>query len=108
MENSLVKKGEDICRTMDNLIDEDNKFIIDKAILYCKYCLRLNKDEVNSLEKKFYEECEDYLKKLESNINTRLETEQIEKQFINSYQSNLASEGKEKMIDMGNIRLKGI
>ena len=69
MENSLVKKGEDICRTMDNFIDEDNKFIIDKAILYCKYCLRLNEDEVNSLVKNFYEECEDYLKKIENYFN---------------------------------------
>ena len=86
MEDSLVKKGEDICRTIDHLIDEDNKFIIDKTILYCKYCLRLNKDEVNSLAKNFYEECEDYLKKIESNSN----------------------DGLEKMIDMGNMRLKGI
>ena len=93
MENSLVKKGEDICRTIDHLLDEDNKFIIDKTILYCKYCLRLNKDEVNSLAKNFYEECEDYLEKF--NIKNKLEIESIEKQFITSYQSNLASEGKE-------------
>ena len=69
MENSLVKKGENICRTIDNFIDEDNKFIFDKIILYCKYCLRLNKDEVNSIKKIFYEECEDYLKELESWLN---------------------------------------
>ena len=81
MENSLVKKGEDICRTIDNFIDEDNKFIIYKAILYCKYCLRLNKDEVNSLVKNFYEECEDYFKKFENYFNK---------------------------MDMRNMRLKGI
>ena len=70
MEESLIKKGEDICETMDHLIVEDNKFIIDKALLYCKYCLRLNKDYVsNSVGSNFYKECEDYLKELESWLN---------------------------------------
>ena len=70
MEESLIKKGEDICEIMDHLIEEDNKFIIDKAILYCKYCLRLNKDYVtNSVGSNFYKECEDYLKELENWLN---------------------------------------
>ena len=95
MENSLVEKGENICKTIDHLFDEDNNFLFNKIKLYCKYCLSLNKDYVNNTARNFYEECEDYLKKLESNLNTRLETEQIKKQFITSFQSNLASEGKE-------------
>ena len=70
MEESLIKKSEDICRTIDHLIEEDKKFIIDKAILYCKYCSRLNKDYVtNSVGSNFYKECEDYLKELESWLN---------------------------------------
>ena len=89
MENSLIKRGENICRTIDNLIDEDNKFIFDKAKLYCKYCLRLNKDYViREVDENFYEECEDYLKELESWLN----------------KSNIGM----RNICMRNMRLKGI
>ena len=95
MEYSLVKKGKDICETINQLIDEDKKFIINKSKLYCKYCLRLGKDKVNSITNNFYEECEDYLKELEGNSNNGLEIEQNEKDFINSYLSILAREGKE-------------
>ena len=94
MEDSLVEKGKEICKTMDHLIDEDKKFIINKSKLYCKYCLSLGKDEVNSIANNFYEECEDYLKELENYLNNRLEMKQIENDFINSYETNLAKEGE--------------
>ena len=95
MEDSWVEKGREICNVIESLLVNNNKkFIFEKFNLYCKYCLSLNKDFVNSIANDFYEECEDYFKKLEN--------EQTEKQL------NLALEGKEKMIDMGNMRLKGI
>ena len=95
MEDILIKKGLHICEVIDHLFDFDNKFFFDKSYLYCKNLLSLNKDYVNNKIKNFYEECEDYLEELESNLNTRLETEQIKKNFITSFQSNLVSEGKE-------------
>ena len=36
---------------------------------YCEHCLRFDKDYVNSLAGNFYEECEDYLNKI--NIDMR-------------------------------------
>ena len=90
IEYSLIKKGKDICETIEQLIYKDKNFIINKSKLYSKYCLSLNKDDVNSICSNFYEECENYLEKLES----KLEVEQIEKQFITSYESTLAKEGK--------------
>ena len=53
MEDILVEKGKDICETIDQLIDEDKKFIINKSKLYCKYCLSLGKDEVNRIANNF-------------------------------------------------------
>ena len=106
---NLLEKGNNIERVVESILGLDEKNLIEKYKFYCKYLLSLNKDYVNnSVNRNYYEECEDYLKELENNSNDGLENEQIEKQFINTYQSNLASEGKEKMIDMGNMRLKGI
>ena len=81
MEDSLLKKGKEICDVIEQLIGFDNKFLIDQIKAYCKYCLSLNKDYVNSIANGFYEECEDYFKELKSNLNNGLEIEQIEKQI---------------------------
>ena len=87
MENSLFEKGEDIYKAIEMIIGLDEKNLIEKYKFYCKYLLSLNKDYVNnSVNRNYYEECEDYLKELENNTN----------------------DGLEKMIDMGNMRLKGI
>ena len=69
MEDSLLKKGKEICDVIEQLIGVGNKFLIDQIKAYCKYCLSLNKDYVNSVWNNFYEECEDYFKELESNTN---------------------------------------
>ena len=95
MKGDLFKQGKNICDAIDQLIYLDNNFLINKIKLYCKYCLSLGKEDVNSTSDGFYEECEDYLKELESNIKNKLEMEQFEKQFITSYESTLAAEGKE-------------
>ena len=46
------------------------KDLIEKYKFYCNYLLSLNKDYVNNtVGKNYYEECEDYLKELESWLN---------------------------------------
>ena len=82
------EQGKNICETFDQLINTDDEFLNNKTKLYCEYCLSLDKEYVDSINNDFYEECENYLKKFSSN-------EAKEKQFIKSYESNLAVEGKE-------------
>ena len=82
------EQGKNICETFDQLINTDDEFLNNKTKLYCEYTLSLGKEYVNSISNDFYEECENYLKKFSSN-------EEKEKQFIKSYESNLAKEGKE-------------
>ena len=67
MVDTLVEKGKEICNIIDQLIGLDNKSIIDKAKSYCKYCLSLNKEDVNSICNNFYEECENYLESINKN-----------------------------------------
>ena len=88
-----VEQGKNICEIMDQLIDTDDEFLNNKTKLYCEYCLSLNKEYVDSITNGLYEECENYLKKFSSN-------EEKEKQFIKSYESNLALEGKEICVEV--------
>ena len=77
--SNLIEKGKHIERVVESLLGLDEKNIIEKYKFYCKYLLSLNKDYVNStVNRNYYEECEDYFKELE------------------------------KMIDVGYMRLKGI
>ena len=58
-----IKKVEYICEMIDQLIDEDDEFIVNKTrlyreyilnktILYCEYILRLNKKDVDCIDDK--------------------------------------------------------
>ena len=78
---------EELCDTFDQLIITDDEFLNKKTKLYCEYCLSLGKEYVDSIQDNFYEKCENYLK-LSSN-------EELEKQFIKSYETVLALKGKE-------------
>ena len=62
MEDTLVKEGNDICDKIEALLVFDKKIIILKSILYCKYCLKFDKNEINYYTyDNFYERCEKYL-----------------------------------------------
>lgn len=107
-EKALIKKGENICDVIEQLIDTENTFSIGKIIYYCKYLLSLDKDEVNGISRGFYEECEDYLEELERYLNNRLEMKQIENDFINSYETTLAKEGEKLCKEIeNNIKVCG-
>ena len=71
MENSLIKEGEDIYNVVEQIFGfDEKKDLIEKYKFYCNYLLSLNKDYVNNtVGKNYYEECEDYLKELESWLN---------------------------------------
>ena len=69
MEINFVKRGKNICDVIEQLIGFDDNYFFDKMKFYCEHCLRFDKDYVNSLAGNFYEECEDYLNKI--NIDMR-------------------------------------
>ena len=83
-----VEQGKYICEWIEQLIPKEDKFLNVKTKLYCEYCLSLGKEYIDSITSNLYEECENYLKKFNSN-------EENEKQFITSYKSNLAKKGEE-------------
>ena len=70
-----IKKGEYICEMIDQLIDEDDEFIVNKTKLYreyivnktrlyCEYILRLNKQDVDCIDDNLYDDCNNLLKKI--------------------------------------------
>ena len=83
-----VEQGKDICNIFEHLVDTADEFLNNKTKLYCEYCVGLGKEYIDSITSNLYEECENYLKKFNSN-------EENEKQFITSYKSTLAKKGKE-------------
>ena len=68
MENNFVKRGKNICDVIEQLIGFDDNYFFDKMKFYCEHCLRFDKDYVNSLADNFYEECEDYLNKINTDM----------------------------------------
>ena len=81
--DAFIKKGIEICEIIDQIIGLDNKSIIEVSKAYCKYCLRLNKDEVNRLYHNFYEECENYLESInKSKILEKLFQEDEEERWF--------------------------
>ena len=51
---------EDICETIEQLIDTDDTFLNNKTKLCCEYCLSLGKEYVDSIRPGLYEECEKF------------------------------------------------
>ena len=53
-ESTLAAEGREICKKIDSLIKDDEKFDIDKAQSYCIFCLNFKKD---SLDKDLFNKC---------------------------------------------------
>ena len=81
-----------ICNIFDQLIEINDIFLYNKTKLYCEYVLGLGKEYVDGISNDLYEKCENYLKNLSS--------EEVEKQFIKSYESDLALKGKEICVEV--------
>ena len=46
-ESTLAPEGREICKKIDSLIKDDEKFDIDKAQSYCIFCLNFKKDSLD-------------------------------------------------------------
>lgn len=62
MQETLFKEGNEIFDYIYCLINFDKNISILSSMLYCKYCLKLEKNDINFyIYDKFYERCEKYL-----------------------------------------------
>ena len=78
--DNLVDEGKEICEIIIQLLHKSKKFEILKTMLYCKYCLNFNKDDINNNTfNNFYERCKKYLEESEKYIDS----EYIKKIFLN-------------------------
>ena len=66
--DNLLKEGLDINQIIYSLINCDKIHII-STILYCRYCLEFNKDELNDIYDNLYERCEKYLEESKKYIS---------------------------------------
>ena len=46
-ESTLALEGVEICKEVESLNKDDDKFLIEKAQAYCIFCLRYKKDSLN-------------------------------------------------------------
>ena len=46
-ESTLAPEGREICKKIDSLIKDDEKFDIDKTQYYCIFCLNFKKDSLD-------------------------------------------------------------
>ena len=56
-ESTLAAEAREICEKIDSLIKDDEKFDIDKAEVYCNFCLCFRKD---SLDKYLFNKCRQF------------------------------------------------
>ena len=57
-ESTLAVEGEEICKEVDSILEDDDELLVEKANAYCLFCTdpkRVNIDE------KLFERCKKYL-----------------------------------------------
>ena len=67
-ESTLAVEGEEICKEVDSLIQDDDELLIEKANAYCRFCTdpkRVNIDE------KLFDKCKNYLNDLRNYRNIK-------------------------------------
>ena len=67
-ESTLAVEGEEICKEVDSLIQDDDELLIEKANAYCRFCAdpkRVNIDE------KLFDKCKNYLNDLRNYRNIK-------------------------------------
>ena len=60
-ESTLALEGEEICKEVDSLIQDNHELLIEKANAYCLFCT--DPKRVN-IDKNLFDRCEKYLKDL--------------------------------------------
>ena len=56
-ESTLATEAREICEKIDSLIKDDEKFLIEKAEIYCNFCLCFRED---SLNKDLFNKCKKF------------------------------------------------
>ena len=93
-QSKLASEGELICKEIESQFDDYDLFKIEKAYSYSNFISYLR-----GVDPKFYERCQKYKSDFRK-LN------EYKKNFYNDIK--FERKEKEKMIDMGNMRLKGI
>ena len=57
-ESTLAIEGEEICKEVDSILEDDDEFLVEKANAYCLFCT--DSKRVN-IDKKLFERCKKYL-----------------------------------------------
>ena len=58
-ESTLALEGEEICKEVDSLIQDDHKLLIEKAKAYCLFFTGLKRDDIDT---KLFERCKKYIR----------------------------------------------
>ena len=66
-ESTLAVEGEEICKEVDSLFQDDHKLLIEKANAYCLFCT----DPKRDIEKNLIDRCAKYLKDLRNYRNIK-------------------------------------
>ena len=81
-ETALAEEGREICKKVDSILEDDDKFLIKKAQTYCSFCLSVRKD---SLDKELFNKCSQFkydasnLRSIRYNLDSISETRENQK-----------------------------
>ena len=60
-ESTLTVEGEEICKEVDSLIQDDHELLIEKANAYCLFCTNPKRVDI---DEKIVEKCRKFLKNI--------------------------------------------
>ena len=73
-ESTLAVEGEEICKEVDSLIQDDHELLIEKANAYCLFCTDPKRVDI---DKNLFERCKKFLDNLRNYRNIKLTLEDI-------------------------------
>ena len=57
-ESTLAIEGEEICKEVDSILEDDHEFLVEKANAYCLFCTDPKRVDI---DEKLFERCKKYL-----------------------------------------------
>ena len=73
-ESTLAVEGEEICKEVDSLIQDDHELLIEKANAYCLFCTDPKRVDI---DKNLFQRCKKFLDNLRNYRNIKLTLEDI-------------------------------